>query len=176
MSYLSNNTYSVTLDMPYEQSYIMSQGLTKSLCLRHPIYGECPLAFKSHECDACENCKVYGRGDCEDPLTYEKPKAPVYHKPGEHVCNHDGCSRMTTMEYCIKHRKFHVPKCAFPGCTNHVMIKIKSDYCALCHNVLKDRKKKWEAKNDGPIPHDVLYRPKDKKMSARGKLSAGCKK
>jgi hypothetical protein len=132
--HLSNATYSVYSDMPREQSYIMSQGLTESLCLRHPIYGECPLTYKSHECQQCENCAVYGRGDCKDPVKWEPP--PQY----ENTC-----------------MKKELTPCKHPDCLEMSY----TDYCQPCATVINNRRHKYKKEHPGEktVPIEILHAP-----------------
>ena len=162
MGYLSNSTYSVCTDLPYEQSYVMSQGLTKSLCLQHPVHGQCPLAHKSHDRPECEQCAVYGRGTCNDPLNWEPPKSPASDRRLSQ-CDHPGCFKLTRNKYCRK----HAAPCAHKWCEN----KTLNEYCSRCMNLMNTRTLHWQKQVGTEVDQDWLHRPVDMRRSkaARGK-------
>jgi hypothetical protein len=131
MSYLSNDTYSVSTDLPHEQSYIMSQGYTESPCLNHPrLGGPCPAKDRDKDFSiACQNCGPRGMGDCWDPENF------VYNKP---VVSQD--------------RRLH--QCGFPGCNKLT----KAEYCRTCQAIQDQREKAWELLHDGPMPDEIRFK------------------
>jgi hypothetical protein len=136
MGVSTNYTKSYPDVIPYGDPTIFgSPGLTKSLCLQHPIYGECPLAHKSHECDQCEQCAVYGRGKCEDPLTWEPP--PPIQPPS--------------------YRELEMHDCGMPWCDR----QSKAKYCRSCATLVNCRRHSWKKTRDGDAPKWYLHRERE---------------
>jgi hypothetical protein len=125
--------------IPYgDPTLFGSPGLTKSLCLQHPIYGECPLAYKPHECDQCEQCAVYGRGTCEDPLTWEPPPPVQEPQPADY-------------------RNIKPHKCKMPWCENQT----KKTYCQACANLVNCRNYSHRKQTGKDASEEYLHRERE---------------